>query len=193
MSNDLGRMTGSDTSAAIGRAAHNLGAAAIVGGDLFARYSMHPALAEIASPTERGKVLNRSWQRQGNVNSASLVAIVGGWAAARRRDAAPRALSARERPLARAKDVAVGAVALTGVSAAVAGIRLARMQPGGAVALADGDRAADSAEPAEKRTKDLIRRISNVHLASAVALVGIDAALAQTGHRHPPARRLLRR
>ncbi|UJA21133.1 hypothetical protein HJD18_13530 [Thermoleophilia bacterium SCSIO 60948] len=183
----------SDTASMIGRAAHNLGAAAIVGGDLFARHSMHPSLAEIASPTERGKVLNTSWRRQGNVNSASLLAIVGGWAAARRLEAAPDRLSARERSLASAKDLAVGSVALSGIAAGLAGIRLARMEPGGAVPLADGDRTAPSAGPAERRTKDLIRRLSNVNLASAVALVAIDAALAQAGHRHPPVRRLLLR
>ena len=183
----------SDTASVLGRVAHNLGAAAIVGGDLFARYSMHPSLAEIASPTERGKVLNTSWRRQGNVNSASLVAIVGGWVAARQLEASPEKLSARARPLAVAKDLAVGSVAISGIAAGLAGIRLARMEPGGAVPLADGDRAAESADPAERRTKDLIRRLSNVNLVSAVALVSADAALSQVAHRHPPARRLLRR
>src|SRR5688572_19945781 len=107
----------SDTISSLGRAAHDIGLGAIIGGNLFARVGMHPAVAEIADERERGKVVNAAWRRYGTVNSLGLAAIVAGWAGARADEAAPGSLSARERPLALAKDVAVGVVAVTGIAA----------------------------------------------------------------------------
>lgn len=60
----------------VGRALHDVGAAALLGGDLFARAAMHPALAGISDPGERGRVLNRSWRRYGTVNLLGLGAAV---------------------------------------------------------------------------------------------------------------------
>ena len=47
-----------DAVATAGRAAHEIGLAAILGGNLFARVGMHPALSEVSDPRERGKVVN---------------------------------------------------------------------------------------------------------------------------------------
>lgn len=47
-----------DTIRTAGRAAHEIGLAAILGGNLFARIGMHPALSEVSNPRERGKVVN---------------------------------------------------------------------------------------------------------------------------------------
>ena len=47
-----------DTVGTVGRAAHDVGLAAILGGNLFARIGMHPALTEVTDPRERGKVVN---------------------------------------------------------------------------------------------------------------------------------------
>ena len=85
----------SDVISSLGRAAHDVGVGALIGGNLFARLGMHPALAEISDKRERGKVLNRSWQRYGAVNSAALTAIVFGWAGARLGEARPSLLSPR--------------------------------------------------------------------------------------------------
>jgi hypothetical protein len=52
--------------------------AALLGGNLFGRLAMNPALADISDPAQRGKVLNRTWRRYGTVNSAALIALVGG-------------------------------------------------------------------------------------------------------------------
>ena len=71
-------------------------------------------------------------------------------ARARRRPSDAR-LSPAERRLARAKDVLVGAVALTGLASAVEGMRFARVAPGGAVPLTDGDHAAPGASESAKR------------------------------------------
>jgi hypothetical protein len=102
-------------------------------------------------------------------------------------------LSGRERGLATAKDVAVAAVAVTGIASAVEGIRFSQSQPNGAVPMKDGDHTTDGA-PSDARTrKRRVNVFGAAHLTSALALAGINAALGQANFRRPPARRLLRR
>lgn len=184
---------GSDAISSAGRAAHDVGLAAIIGGNLFARVGMHPAVTQIEDPRERGKVVNAAWRRYGTVNSLGLAAVLAGWAGARLDEAAPPMLSAGERKLALAKDVAVAAVAVTGVAAGLEGMRFAKMEPEGAVPLDDGDSASPDATRDEKRAKGALRAIGSCHLAAAIALAAINSTLAQANFRRPPVRRLLRR
>lgn len=183
----------SDAISSAGRAAHDIGLAAIIGGNLFARVGMHPAVARISDERERGKVVNDAWRRYGTVNTISLGVLVAGWAGARADEARPRMLSEREGRLAIAKDVAVGMVAVTGVAAAVEGMRFGAMEPEGAVPLADGDQASSRATAEERLSKRLVSAIGACHLGSALALSAINASLSQANFRRPPVRRLLRR
>ena len=89
----------------VGRAAHDLGLAGMLGGTLFGRLALHPAVAEISDPRERGKVVNAAWRRYGAVNGAGRAAVVvaaGPAPGPRRR--ATATLTPPERRLARAKD-----------------------------------------------------------------------------------------
>jgi hypothetical protein len=99
-----------DSVSSAGRAAHDLALAALIGGNLFGRLAMHPALTGVSDPRERGTVLNRAWRRYGTINSLALVTLVGGWVPARLNETRPRWLSPRERRLATAKDMTMGAV-----------------------------------------------------------------------------------
>ena len=72
----------SDTVSSLGRAAHDAGLGALLGGNLYGRVALHSALEDVSESSERGRVLNRAWRRYGWVNSASLLAV-GGWAGAR--------------------------------------------------------------------------------------------------------------
>jgi hypothetical protein len=183
----------SDSVSSVGRAAHDAGLAALFGGNLYGRVALHPALAGVGEKTERGMVVNRAWRRYGWIQSASLLAIVAGWAGARQNEALPSSLSPRERALARGKDAAVAAVAATGLAAAITGMRFARSAPDGAVPLEDGNTPA--AETSEKAAR-LKRRLNSLNTASTAAeltLLGVNAALGQANFRRPPARRLLRR
>lgn len=176
-----------------GRAAHDIGLAAILGGNLFARVGMHPAVAEVSDPRERGRVVNRAWARFGVVNGLGLGAVLAGWLGARVVEARPRDLSARERPIAVAKDAAVAALTASGVASMVTGMRFARMEPGGAVPLEDGDHTAAQATEREAKAKRALNVIGAVNLVSAATLATANAALGQANFRRPPARRLLRR
>ena len=99
----------------VGRAAHDLGLAGLLGGNLFGRLALHPSVTTISDRLERGRVVNAAWRRYGTINTFSLVAVSTGWVGARLNEAADRRLSPEERRLARAKDVLVGAVVATGV------------------------------------------------------------------------------
>lgn len=183
----------SDTLSSLGRAGHDIGLGALIGGNLFARVAMHPSLTEISDERERGKVLNRSWRRYGAVNLVALGAVVGGWAGARADEARPRMLSGRERGLAVAKDATVAVVAATGIAAAIQGMRFAGTEPDGAVPLESGDRTSAAASDTAARRKRRINAIGTVHLGSALSLAAINAGLSQSGFRRPPVRRVLRR
>src|SRR3954454_7018273 len=106
----------------VGRAAHDLGVAGLLGGNLFARIALHPSVTEISDQAERGKVVNAAWRRYGTINSLSVLAVATGWVGGRLRGAGGGRLSDAERRLARAKDVLVGTVALTGFATALEGM-----------------------------------------------------------------------
>lgn len=186
-------MVRSDAISSIGRAAHDVGLGALIGGNLFARFGMHPAVASISEPRERGEVVNEAWRRYGLVNSLATTALLGGWIGARVGETRPRMLSRAERRTALAKDAALALTTVSGLAAGIQGVRFSRMEPHGAVPLRDGDHAAPEADAAERRAKRRLNLIGSAHLASAIALAGANAALSQQSFRRPPVRRVLRR
>src|SRR3954447_12172760 len=155
-----------------GRAAHDLGLAGLLGGTLFGRLALHPAVTAISDPRERGEVVNAAWRRYGVVNAIGLGALVTGWAGARVAEARDRELTPRERSLARAKDGLVALTALTGIASAVEGMRFARQAPDGAVPLRDGDHTTADAS-AEAQT--LKRRLNALGVATMMSEAGLVA------------------
>jgi hypothetical protein len=175
----------------IGRAAHDVGLAGVLGGNLFGRLALHPSVTEISDAAERGKVLNAAWRRYGVIQSAGLAAVVAGWTLARAQEAGDARLSPAERRLARAKDALVGVATVTGAATAAAGIRFSRTAPDGAVPLRDGEHAAPSAPGAAKRAKRRVNALGLAAIAAEAGLVAVNAALAQQGFRRPPRRRAI--
>jgi hypothetical protein len=176
----------------VGRAAQDLGLAGLLGGSLFGRMALHPAVASISDPRERGEVVNAAWRRYGTVNSLSLGAVTVGWVGARAAEAADRNLTPAERRLARVKDGLVGALVVSGVASAVEGVRFGRSAPGGAVPLDDGSHAAAGASDGSTRLKKRLNVLGAVTLAAEVGLVAVNAALAQENFRRPAVRRRVR-
>lgn len=177
----------------VGRAAHDIGLAGLLGGNLYGRLAMHPAVTELSDPGERGKVINAAWRHYGTVNSLSLLGVTAGWIGARADEAANRRLSPRERRLAYARDGLLGVLVASGVASGLEGMRFARMAPRGAVPLVDGDHAAPQASDRQRRAKRTLNSLGLVTLTAEAALVGVNAAFAQESFRRPPARRLAQR
>ena len=101
-------------------------------------------------------------------------------------------MSPAERRLARAKDVAVGAVVVTGLASAAGGSD----SPGRLRGRGSDESGHDSAPETPARAAGLKRAVNllgAINLGSELALAGIDAALAEAAYRRPSARRLLRR
>ena len=183
----------SDALSAAGRAAHDVGLAALLGGNLFGRMAMHPALAGVSDKAERGQVVNAAWRRYGTVNALGLASIIAGWGGARTYETRDRFLSPRERALAKARDVAVGAVTVTGVATALAGMRFNSYAVDGAVPLETGNRPAAETPPDAARVKRAVNTLSTLNLVAELALTTVNSALAQENFRRPPTRRLLKR
>jgi hypothetical protein len=183
----------SDLTAHLARVTHDVGAAGLLGGSLFGRFALHPSVTAVRNPAERGKVVNAAWRRYGAVNGLSLAAVTAGWIAARATDARPSVLSERERRLAWIKDALLAGVAASGVATAVTGVRFSRLEPGGAVPLASGDRPAPEATREEARLKRRLNWLGAVTTGAELGYVAANAALAQAGHSRPPLRRALTR
>lgn len=182
-----------DTVANVTRAAHDVGLAAWLGGTMFGKFAHNPSLEKISSHAERGRVSNAAWNGYNPINAAGLGAAALGWGAARLTEANPVRLSGPEQALSRAKDALMAAAVVSGIANGVQGARLARQAPDGAVPVQTGTKPAADTPPRAARIQRSIAVLGNLNLASGVALVAVNAVLAQTNHSHPAKRRALTR
>jgi hypothetical protein len=157
--------------------------AALLGGNLFGRVAMHPALAGVADKAERGKVLNQAWRRYGTVNSLALAGLVAGWRAARRDERGPLWTSRRRTTLVLAKDVTVGAVVVTGLASAAGGVGFAQQAPDGAVPMDSGSEPAVETPPRAAKLKRAVNFLGGLNLAAELTLVAVNGLLARSTSR----------
>lgn len=186
-------MTVTDTLANATRAAHDVGLAAWLGGAMFGKLAHNPSLEVISSHTERGGVANAAWNGYNAINAAGLGAAALGWTAARFTEAKPDNLSGGEQALSTAKDGLMAAAVLTGVASGVQGARLAKQAPDGAVPVQTGTKPAPETPPKAARIQRSLGVLGTLNIVSGVALIAVNAILAQTGHSHPAKRRVLSR
>jgi hypothetical protein len=186
-------MTVSDTLANTTRAAHDVGLAAWLGGAMFGKLALNPSLARITSHTERGSVSNAAWNGYNSVNAAGLGAAALGWGAARLTETKPRNLSGREKALSTAKDGLMAAAVLTGLANGVQGVRLAKQAPEGAVPIETGTEPAAETPPKAAKIQRSLGVLGNANIVTGIALVAVNAVLAQTDHSRPAKRRALTR
>ncbi|MEJ7789625.1 MAG: hypothetical protein WKF29_07045 [Thermoleophilaceae bacterium] len=184
----------SDTLANTARAAHDWGLASFLGGSMYGKFALNPAVRVIESKSDRGKVTNTAWNGYNVINAVSLAAVAGGWGAARLTEARPDRLSGRERDLAKAKDGFVISTLLTGIASGIQGARLAKQAPDGAVPVESGVTPAEETPKAAATIQRSLGMLGNLSILSGVGLVVTNAILAQTNYSRPPVRRgLLRR
>jgi len=182
-----------DTVANTTRAAHDVGLAAWLGGAMFGKFAHNPSLVKISNRPERGSVANAAWNGYNPINARGLGTATIGWAAARATEARDGNLSGRERALSTAKDGLMATAVLTGLLNGIQGVRLAGQAPDGAVPIETGTKPAPDTPPKAARIQRSLGILGSLNIASGVALVAVNAILAQTNHSRPFTRRALRR
>jgi hypothetical protein len=161
-----------DTLAQSARAAHDWGLASWLGGTMYGQFALNPAVAKIEDKRERGKVVNAAWTGYNLINALSLGSVAIGWFGS---------------------SLTVAALA-TGIGSAVAGARLARQAPEGAVPIERGTKPATETPAEAAKAQRTLFGLGLLNIASGVGLVIVNALLGQREHSRPPLRRsLLRR
>jgi hypothetical protein len=166
-------------------AAHDVGLATAVGGTLYGRAALEPALQEIADPIERDRVSTAAWQKFSWINLAAHGVVAATWFVGRSM-LSGREVSGPARDMTRLKDGLVVASLVTGIGSAVLGRmlgRCARRGEGPAQVREAGGTARGS-----ERTVALQRAVGGLGIANLIAnigIVGLTAALAMEGNRSP--------
>jgi uncharacterized membrane protein len=183
----------SDTIQDVNQALHNIGMATWVGGTIFGRYALNPAVRRAASHAERGAVANDAWNRFNALNAVALTAVGVGHVGGRMTELRSSNLSERERPLVRAMDVFTTAGVTTGVLTGIQGRRLAKQSADGAVPVETG--ATPSADTPEEavRIQKSINALGLVNLLSGIGLVTSTGLFWRSAVSRPPTHRALRR
>jgi hypothetical protein len=161
---------------------HELGLAAGFGGNLFGQIALNPAVAEIQSKRERGKVTHVAWDRYKAVNGASLALMAGTWFAGR------TMLSGREvgrtsRALTITKDALVGAALVSGIGSMIFGRMLDQEMAVSNEPIQSGSR---PAAETRKRVADLQRLTNGLGRANVVmnaAILAVTTVLAMKSGR----------
>jgi hypothetical protein len=183
-----------DTLAEGARAAHDWGLASWLGGSMYGKFALNPAVRQIDDKTERGKVVNAAWNGYNVINAVSLGSVAVGWFASRLTETRPDRLTERERKLALAKDGLTLAALGTGIASAIQGAKLARQAPEGAVPIEGGTKPASETPPEAAKAQRSLNGLGLANIGAGVGLVIVNALMSQAGHSRPPLRRsLLRR
>jgi hypothetical protein len=162
--------------------AHDLGLAAGVGGSVFGRLAMHPAVKKISSEEERGMIVADAWQKFNTVQLPALGVMAATWFIGR------TALSGREvdrgsRWLVILKDAFVVGTLGTGIGAAITGRRLAAQRPGGGVPMGPEGEVAPSAPAKAKRLQRAVDSLGIANLVCGAGVVALTAVLAMRAGR----------
>jgi uncharacterized membrane protein len=154
---------------------HDMGLAATIGGTLFGRTALQPALYKVALPEERDLVSAEAWKRFSWINVASHAAFALPWLVGRTL-LSGNEVSIKARELTKLKDILVIASVVTGVSSVLLGRALAKrgLQGRGAQAVKEGERFGHS-ERDITRTTGIKRTVGVLGIVNLIATAGVGA------------------
>ena len=175
------------------RALHDVGLATWLGGSMFGKFALNPAVAGISDKAERGKVANLAWNGYNVVNSLGLGGAAVGYLAARSTELSGARQTDTEKKLSRVQDGLMLAAVGTGIANGVQGARLAKQAPGGAVPIETGTQPAPETPPPAARIQRSLGVLGNVNVVTGIALVAVNAIQSRIHHSRPPVRRALLR
>jgi hypothetical protein len=161
-----------------GWVAHNVGLSACLGGLLFGKLALNPNLQVLSDKSERGKVLNTTWNRYNAVNAASLGTAAATWFVGRA-GISGDVIDDDARGYVLAKDVLFVASALSGLASIVAGRRLTAQAPDGAVPIESGtEPAAETPEEAAGLLRT-VNQLGNLNIVLITAIIAVTTILSQ--------------
>ena len=175
------------------RALHDVGLSAWLGGSMFGKFALNPAVRGIADKRERGKVANLAWNGYNVANSIGLGTAAAGYLAARTTELKDGKITDTERTLFRVQDALMAGAVVTGIANFVQGGRLAKQAPGGAVPVETGTKPAPETPPEAARIQRSLEVLGNVNIVTGIALVAVNAIQSRLATSRPPLRRALLR
>jgi uncharacterized membrane protein len=146
--------------------AHDIGLAAAIGGTLFGRVALQPALREVGSDRVRGEVADTAWKRFSWINLAAHAVVASTWFVGRSM-LSGREVSRTSRQLTCAKDALVVASVVTSVATAIGGRKLGTMER----TVGVGDRKTE-------RLRKLVSLLGATNLVADMAIAGVTTTLA---------------
>lgn len=152
--------------------AHELGLATSLGGVIFGKLALNPSLDVVESKPDRGKVLNKSWNRFNAISVASTGAAIATWLVGRASISGNAAIDEEANNLVRVKDALLATAAVTGLASVVSGLALTRQAPEGATPIDSGVTPAPEMSDEAAR---LLRRVNLLGNANIAVLGGVIA------------------
>jgi uncharacterized membrane protein len=128
--------------------AHDLGTAIGVGGSLFGRVALEPAVRHIEDPETRGEVVNDAWRRFGAVQIGGLAVMATTWYVGRAKLGGTAVGGDGIHGLIIAKDILVGTTFASAIGAAITGNLMAKRRENQAVPMNNKGEVAGDARPA---------------------------------------------
>ncbi len=152
--------------------AHELGLAASFGGVLFGKLALNPNLDAVESKSDRGKLLNKAWNRYNAVNVVTTGTAIATWLAGRSSISGSSALDEEANNLVRTKDALLATAAVTGLASVLSGLALARQAPEGATPVDSG------VTPAPEMSDEAARLLRRVNVLGDVNLAVLGGVIA---------------
>lgn len=161
---------------AIAKIAHEISLAVWLGGTVFGKFVLNPAVAVLADESDRGKVLNNAWSRYKLVNALASGVSVLSWISGVRpnTDEVPDDV----RLAVTVKDSLLGLAAVSSLGVGAIGARFASRAPEGAVPVRSGTRPSLRTPPrGGAQDQALLGSLDNVEILALLGVIGLTAAL----------------
>ncbi len=161
---------------------HELGLAAGFGGNLFGQIALNPAVDQIQSKRERGKVAHVAWDRYKSVNQASLLVMAGTWLAGRTL-LGGREVGRSARALTLTKDILVAGALVGGVGAMVFGRMLDKELGASNEPLQTSSRPAAETRERVERLQRVTNGLGRLNIVMNAAVLAVTTVLAMRSSR----------
>ncbi len=157
-------------------ALHNLGLAAGFGGSLFGRVAFNPSVHVIKDHTERGAVVNRTWQRYNWINVLGMGLTAASWIVGRSL-VSGRSIDRQARQLTLAKDLLLTTSIIAGGATVFAGRTLAQQAPEGRVDMDGGNEPSPRTPDKARSLIQFINVAGNIGLGASAGVIALTAIL----------------